>query len=164
MIKNKEFREDLYFRLNVIPIWIPSLKDRREDVPLLLNTALDKYRTMLGKQISGYSEDARKLLVSYNWPGNVRELENAVEYAVNMEDTSMISAESLPKKVRNGGILFDSTESLEKQRNAFEKNIIENCLREEGYTVNDKRRVARMLGIGEATLYRKIKALGISAK
>lgn len=164
MIKNKEFREDLYFRLNVIPIWIPSLKDRREDVPLLLNTALDKYRTMLGKQISGYSEDARKLLVSYNWPGNVRELENAVEYAVNMEDTSMISAESLPEKVRNGGILFDSTESLEKQRNAFEKNIIENCLREEGYTVNDKRRVARMLGIGEATLYRKIKALGISAK
>lgn len=164
MIKNKEFREDLYFRLNVIPIWVPALKERREDLPLLLNNALKKYTNMLGKQIQGFSDEAMAALTAYSWPGNVRELENAVEYAINMEDGNIISKESLPERLVRMETVCDRRLSLEEQLNAFEKNIIEQCLEKEGYSVAAKKRAARILGIGEATLYRKMKALKIDTK
>ena len=163
MINNNEFREDLYFRLNVIPIWMPPLRERREDLPLLLDNALRKYCVMLDKNIQGFSEEVMSLLMSYDWPGNVRELENAVEYAINMEDTNVISRESLPNKLRSAGVNGEMN-SLADQCSAFEKHIIIQELEKEGYSVEDKKRIARKLGIGEATLYRKIKSLNINSK
>ncbi len=164
MIQNKEFREDLYFRLNVIPIWMPALKDRREDLPLLLNNALEKYTNMLGKSVQGFSDESMSVLMAYSWPGNVRELENTVEYAINMEEGNIISKESLPKRLLRMGTVYDRKLSLEEQCKAFEKSIIEQSLEREGYSFDDKKRVAKQLGIGEATLYRKLKALGIETK
>ena len=107
---------------------------------------------------------AMTVLMSYDWPGNVRELENAVEYAVNMEDTDIISMKSLPQKVKKAEEFNHNGMSLTERRNAFEKNIIEQCLKEEGYSVEAKKRVAKILGIGEATLYRKMKSLNIETK
>lgn len=164
MIRNKEFREDLFFRLNVIPIHMPALRDRREDLPLLLNNALNKYCSMMDKDIKGFSEEAMNALMAYNWPGNVRELENAVEYAINMEDCQIISKESLSEKLNQMNSICDRSLTLEEQTKAFEKHIIEQHLEREGYSVTDKKRVARMLGIGEATLYRKMKSLSINTK
>ena len=164
MIRNKEFREDLYFRLNVIPINMPALRERREDLPLLLNNALKKYCSMMGKDIRGFSEEAMNALIAYNWPGNVRELENAVEYAINMEDGPVISQDSLSDKLKRMNSIYHQGLTLEEQTRAFEKHIIEQHLEREGYTVTDKKRVARMLGIGEATLYRKMKSLNINTK
>lgn len=164
MIKNREFREDLFFRLNVIPIHMPSLRERREDLPLLLDNAVAKYSKMLGKSIQGINEETMAMLISYDWPGNVRELENVIEFAINMEDSAVITTESLPNNFRKESIIYGNDMTLEEQCRAFERQIIERLLEEEGYSVTDKRKIAARLGIGEATLYRKIKSLGIRSR
>ncbi|MDO4833726.1 MAG: sigma 54-interacting transcriptional regulator [Bacillota bacterium] len=164
MIKNREFREDLFFRLNVIPMHMPSLRERREDLPLLLDNAVAKYSEMLGKPVQGINDETMLMLMSYNWPGNVRELENAIEFAINMEDSPVITTASLPESFKSGGAVYRNDLTLEEQCRAFERQIIERLLEEEGYSVNSKRKVAARLGIGEATLYRKIKSLGISSR
>lgn len=164
MIKNREFREDLFFRLNVIPIHMPSLRERREDLPLLLDNAVAKYSKMLGKSIRGINEETMAMLISYDWPGNVRELENVIEFAINMEDSAVITTESLPNNFRKESIIYGNDMTLEEQCRAFERQIIERLLEEEGYSVTDKRKIAARLGIGEATLYRKIKSLGIRSR
>lgn len=164
MIKNREFREDLFFRLNVIPIHMPSLRERREDLPLLLDNAVAKYSKMLGKSIQGINEETMAMLISYDWPGNVRELENVIEFAINMEDSAVITTESLPDNFRKESIIYGNDMTLEEQCRAFERQIIERLLEEEGYSVTDKRKIAARLGIGEATLYRKIKSLGIRSR
>lgn len=164
MISNREFREDLFFRLNVIPIHMPSLRERKEDLPLLLDNAVEKYSEMLGKPIQGINDETMSMLMSYDWPGNVRELENVIEFAINMEDSSVITTDSLPENFRSGGVVYRNDMTLEEQCRAFEKHIIERLLEEEGYSVTSKRKVALRLGIGEATLYRKIKSLGINSK
>ena len=164
MIKNREFREDLFFRLNVIPIHMPSLRERREDLPLLLDNAVAKYSKMLGKSIRGINEETMAMLISYDWPGNVRELENVIEFAINMEDSAVITTESLPNNFRKESIIYGNDMTLEEQCRAFERQIIERLLEEEGYSVTDKRKIAARLGIGEATLYRKIKSLGIKSR
>ncbi|MEK4027280.1 sigma 54-interacting transcriptional regulator [Pseudobacillus sp. FSL P4-0506] len=160
MMQDGEFREDLYFRLNVIPIKIPSLFERKEDIPLLLHHALQKYNDLIGKQIRGFEQEAMELLVSYQWPGNIRELENAVEYAVNIETNDLISKQSIPGRILRSHKGLEST-SLKKQLEAYEKQIITKHLQENGYSVQDKRKVAAMLGISESTLYRRIRELGI---
>ena len=83
MIRNKEFREDLYFRLNVIPFHLPPLRERQSDVPLLLHYTLNKLNKMMRKNIVGFSPESLGILLNYSWPGNIRELENVIEYAVN---------------------------------------------------------------------------------
>jgi two-component system, NtrC family, response regulator PilR len=94
------FREDLFYRINVIPIVLPPLRDRREDIPLLAEHFLAKYTDLMGKQIAGISKDAMDLLVRYAWPGNIRELENVMERAVALEGTPMVLADSLTPAIR----------------------------------------------------------------
>ena len=94
----KKFREDLYYRLNVINIPIYPLRSRREDILELAHWFINKYTRKLGNKVGGFSEEAEKLLLLYKWPGNVRELENAIEYALNFESSQIINAASLPKK------------------------------------------------------------------
>src|SRR5450756_2157183 len=103
MVAESRFREDLFYRINVIPISLPPLRDRREDIPLLADHFLEKYTEQMGKSISGISQEAMDLLVEHDWPGNIRELENVIERAVALEATPAILAESLPAAVRGDG-------------------------------------------------------------
>lgn len=164
MVKDGEFREDLYFRLNVIPLNIPPLHERREDIPILLEHALSRYNHLLGKQIRGFNQDAMQLLLNYPWQGNIRELENVVEYAVNMANgnNAMISPDSLPPRlIREQTIQPDKILPLDVQCKELEKKVIINCLKKTGYSVEAKRKAASLLGISESTLYRKIRELKI---
>lgn len=135
MVGEKTFREDLFYRLNVIPIHLPRLAERREDIPLLAEHFLGQANTRIGKSIQGISEEALELLMAHEWPGNVRELENVIERAVALEMTPIIRAERLPETLTNrremmttlgiedipkefpdDGIRFhDHVESVEKQ-------------------------------------------------
>jgi two-component system response regulator PilR (NtrC family) len=105
MVAEGRFREDLFYRINVIPVRLPSLRDRREDIPLLAEHFLTKYSTLMGKVISGVSKAAMDLLVKYEWPGNIRELENVLERAVALETTPAILPESLPDHIRGSAPL-----------------------------------------------------------
>jgi len=102
LVADGQFREDLFYRINVIPVHLPALRDRQDDVPLLAEHFAAKYTAQLGKDIQGLSPDAMQCLQAYAWPGNIRELENAMERAVALERTARIGASSLPERVRNG--------------------------------------------------------------
>lgn len=161
MVIDREFREDLYFRLNVIPLHIPPLRDRKEDILILLENALNKYCILLDKQIEGFQKNTLQLLLSYSWRGNVRELENIVEYAVNMENSNIITVDSLPPRLKSEHKKQSDILPLEVYRREFEKKIILDCLKKIGYSVEEKRKAATLLGISESTLYRKIRELNI---
>ncbi len=161
MIAAQEFREDLYFRLNVIPITIPPLREREGDIELLLRYALDKFNRLLNKEIKDFRPDALKALISYGWPGNVRELENVVEYAVNMEMGNEILPENLPDKIFRHQRSPGSKAGLKERLDEYQRTIIEECLNETGRTTEDKIVAAKRLGISESTLYRRIRELGI---
>jgi two-component system response regulator PilR (NtrC family) len=111
MVGEGRFREDLYYRINVIHVHLPPLRDRREDVPLLAEHFLAKYTKGLGKPVLGVSHEAQELLAAYAWPGNVRELENVIERAVALEQTAVILPESLPAHVRAGASTPSKTAS-----------------------------------------------------
>ena len=102
MVAEGRFREDLYYRINVIQVHLPPLRDRREDVPLLAEHFLGKYAQGIDKPVRGISHEAQALLTTYQWPGNVRELENVIERAVALEQTPLVLPESLPAQVRSG--------------------------------------------------------------
>ncbi len=161
MVADKEFRKDLYFRLNVIPMHIPPLRERKEDILILLERTLDRYNKLLDKQIEGFDYDVMQLLLNYNWPGNVREIENVVEYAVNMENSDMITINSFPAKLRLEHKTQDSVLPLDLQCKELEKRIITETLKEIGYSVVQKRKAAKILGISESSLYRKMRELKI---
>mgnify|MGYP000906733001 FL=1 len=154
MVKNSTFREDLYYRLNVIPMHIPPLKKRREDIEILALHFVEKYSNRLNKNIYSISKEALSVLSSHNWPGNVRELENAIEYAVNMEEKNIIRLENLPNKFRNESV----DRNPEKSSFAhLEYNLIKSILDRCGWDVKGKEKAAEELGISLRTLYRKLK-------
>ncbi|MEG1929750.1 MAG: sigma 54-interacting transcriptional regulator [Anaerovorax sp.] len=166
MIETKQFREDLYFRLNVIPLEIPPLRERPEDIETLLDYALKKFNHLLKKDIKGFSPEVKELLKSYSWPGNVRELENVVEYAVNMEELETVQLQNLPDRMKSQVVLGshkirdgsdEGIANLKKMVEDYEKRVIEDLLRAEGNRLEDKRRVAELLGISESTLYRRMR-------
>lgn len=162
MIANKEFREDLFFRLNVIPIHIPPLRERPEDLELLLEYALKKFNGLLCKSISNFQPEALKALLEYSWPGNVRELENIVEYAVNMENGDQITYGNLPERILKRNINYKNrNEGLKEKMDNYQRTLIEECLDDMGHSTEAKALVAKNLGISESTLYRRIRELGI---
>jgi two-component system response regulator PilR (NtrC family) len=113
LVSEGKFREDLYYRINVIPMHLPPLRERREDIALLAAHFLEKHAVRAGKALRGMSEEALELLTAYAWPGNVRELENVIERCVALEQASMVLAESLPPDIRNGpSLCAPSEESL----------------------------------------------------
>ncbi|KJS23231.1 MAG: hypothetical protein VR72_02225 [Clostridiaceae bacterium BRH_c20a] len=168
MVKNKEFREDLFFRLNVIPLFIPPLRERIEDIEPLVEHFLNKYKFVLNKeQIIGFTSQAVNFLKEYNWTGNIRELENAVEYAINMETKVKIEASSLPHRILNysknveTGILLNSKILPLAQ---IEETMIEKALKIYGDSLAGKKNAAAALGIDLSTLYRKLKQKRKNAK
>ncbi len=160
LIGEGRFREDLYYRINVIPFTLPPLKERRDDILLLMHHFLDFYSRRLSKQINGFSQDAREALLSYPWPGNVRELENAVEYAVNIEADRKINRSSLPDKITRSLNRGDSG-SLE-DLTSLESKAITAALKKYGNSTCGKEKAASALGISRATLYRKLKKLDLN--
>ena len=100
LVADGRFREDLYYRINVIPVQLPALRERREDIPLIAEHFLSKYREQMGKPVAAISGGAMALLERYDWPGNIRELENVIERAVALERTPTILVESLPAQIR----------------------------------------------------------------
>lgn len=159
MIGEGEFREELYYRLNVIPIYIPPLRERIEDIESLSRCQLGKYCNKLGKSIKIFSKDAKEALNRYDWPGNVRELENVVEYLVNVVKEKEIVFENLPYGIKNyfnnnfGNI---SNNRLKDILDNYEKEILKSYLEEYGRTTEDKEKISTILGINLSTLYRKL--------
>jgi sigma-54 dependent transcriptional regulator, acetoin dehydrogenase operon transcriptional activator AcoR len=155
LIRLGRFREDLYYRINVIPFKLPVLRARRDDILLLMHHFLDYYSGRLNKKFSGFSDDAREALLSYPWPGNVRELENAIEYAVNIEAESKIARASLPEKITR---FINSSDPVGlEDLNVLEEKAIKAALQKYGCTTCGKEQAASALGISRATLYRKLK-------
>jgi two-component system response regulator PilR (NtrC family) len=99
-VADGRFREDLFYRINVIPIHLPPLRERREDIPLLAEHFLTKYSEQMEKVVTGVSHEALELMMRYDWPGNIRELENTIERAVALESTPTVLPESLPHQWR----------------------------------------------------------------
>lgn len=154
------FREDLYYRLNIIEIYLPALSERKDDIPLLVTHFVNKYNNELKRRIIGVDNEAMKNLVNYNWKGEVRELENIVERAVLLSDGDMISLEDLPKRT----VESSSTgypDNLKEASRSFEKKHIVHMLAK---CENDKAKVADILGIGLSSLYRKIDDLVIDTE
>lgn len=159
MIKEKKFRPDLYYRLSVIPLKIPPLRERVGDIILLKDYFLKKYNAYMSKNIKGISKEIEEVFLTYDWPGNVRELENAVEYAVNMTFTDEIKADAIPprlRKIYNIPNIPDSNISLQDQIESVEKEIFIKKLSEYGNSIEAKLQIATELGISRATLYRKL--------
>lgn len=165
MIKNGEFREDLYYRLSVIPIAIPPLRERKSDIKLLMNYFLDKYNRFMNKKIKGFTGEVEDLYMEYDWPGNVRELENAVEYGANMAFGDHIGIGAVPARIFKNDVAllpcYESDLNLSDQVKAFEKQVILNKLKKHGSSSNAKDKVAKELGLSRATLYRKLSELEI---
>ena len=147
LIKRGEFREDFYYRLSVVRLYLPPLRERKEDIPVLLKHFLEKYTRKYSRRIKGFSSEAIRLLLSYHFPGNVRELENIVERAVITCRGSLINLEDLQIELEN------SQREQEKEREKIKR-----VLEEVG---GNKSPAARMLGIHRTTLWRKLKELGM---
>jgi len=156
MVNEGEFRADLFFRLNVIPLHLPPLQERRIDIPILMNHFLSKHTASLNKDIYGFDPKVIEMFQTYRWPGNVRELENVVEYAVNMEPTNRITVHSLPLRMLRKNDLSSGYSSLKKMISLHEKEILQNMLSKYGYSVKAKKQIAGQLEVSIATLYRKL--------
>ena len=157
LIQEGKFREDLYYRLNVVNISLPPLKERKEDIPLLVNHFINHYNLLTGKNIMGISREAMATIMLYHWPGNVRELENAIEHAFVICQDQLIRIQHLPERIIpvRGSLAITDGLTLKE----VEKRVITAALRRnQGKTMA----TARELGIDKNTLRRKIQRLGIT--
>ena len=156
-IKENKFREDLFYRLNVIPIEVPPLRERQGDVELILNKLVDKYNILFDKYIHDIDKECKEILLNYPWPGNVRELQNTIEYMINIASgTGILTKDLLPENILNNESLLHVNEGNIKTLKEIEKDYIEKALRIYGETTEGKKLAAKKLGIGIATLYRKL--------
>ncbi|HCL4520371.1 TPA: sigma 54-interacting transcriptional regulator [Clostridium botulinum] len=163
LIKENKFREDLYYRLNVIPLKIPPLRERKEDIELLMEMLIKKYNGLFGKIVHKIDKECKDILIDYPWYGNVRELENAVEFMINMaDDSGIVTMDMLPanivenKNFQGHGMNID--EDIRPLKNV-EKDYILRALDIYGHDTKGKRLAAERLGIGIATLYRKLEGI-----
>ncbi|RZA07810.1 MAG: sigma-54-dependent Fis family transcriptional regulator, partial [Proteobacteria bacterium] len=183
MIKKGEFREDLFYRLNVLPIFLPPLRERKDDVLALVEHFLQKFNGTYGAKIQGVADEARELLMKYNWPGNIRELENVMEHAFVIESGARITPASLPDSIRglsrsgksavasdNQGA--DGKENIsyainlnnldfQNQKEEFEKHFIISALKVFNGRINQ---TALHANIPKKTLLRKLEKYGLTAK
>jgi DNA-binding NtrC family response regulator len=161
LIEKGKFREDLYYRLSVIEIKIPPLRERKEDIPVLVYYFLEQASKQHNKKIKGIINEALSYLLNYDWPGNIRELRNAIERAVILARDEYILPHDLPEKIIKSSPSpeIGVGKSLKEAIEEYEKTIILNTLKFCNY---DKERAAKILDIDLATLYRKLKKFGIN--
>lgn len=162
------FRGDLFFRLNVVNIKVPPLRERRSDIPFLVAHFVSKYSQKLGRNIREVSPDAMKSLFSYNWPGNVRELENVIESALVMSNGSSIKKNDLPREIKKhnetpegSSTLISMDSGLMDTLDAIEEKMIRQALKQSG---NVQAQAAKILGISRSNLQYKLKKYGIQAE
>ncbi len=161
MVAEKEFREDLYFRLNVINIHIPPLRDRKEDIPILTKHFIDEFATENHKNIQSISENALEVLSEYAWAGNIRELRNCIERMVVLTQEDELKVNDIPINIRSGKLISkinqsSTSQSLEIKKT--EKDLIIRALKESN---ENKTKAAEKLGINRRTLHRKLNKYGI---
>lgn len=150
MVSEGKFREDLFYRLNVVPLEVPPLRTWKEDIETLSKYFIKKYCTLFKKKLCSISKDALEILSEYNWPGNVRELENAIEFALNViGEDEVIRIESLPEKITK----YNNSLSIS---NSYSNSVF-NLNEYYNLSTNEKKEVAKKLGISLATFYRMIK-------
>ncbi|AJE09915.1 sigma-54 interaction domain-containing protein [Clostridium botulinum] len=162
LVEKNKFREDLYYRLNVIRINVPSLRERKEDILLISDSLVKKVSHRLGICIKGISKEAKEYLYNYNWPGNIRELENVIERSANLLDSDfVIKPKHLPKEILKSYIVKAPTKEnkyLKDIISEVEKEIICNCLEK---NKGNKNKTSKILGISRANLYKKISEYNI---
>jgi len=165
-VEEGTFREDLYYRLNVVPITLPPLRQRRDDIPLLVEHFIAKYNREFNRRVKGFSAGATAALYQYDWPGNVRELENVIERAVALAQSETVSLRELPLDISILGPetiehIQKSGLSLREARNHFEKQYILNILEKVQWNQTE---AARILGLHRNTLLWKLQRLGIESR
>ena len=168
MVDKKLFRSDLYYRLKVVSIYLPPLRERRGDIPLLIEHFRKELSTRMRKEVIGFSKTARQALLSYDWPGNIRELRNAVERMIVLDSDSQLDVDDLPEEIavlarRDGDSAGPPTAPgsdslIGRPLLDVEKYYIQRALE---LTEGKREEAAQLLGIGERTLYRKIKEYGL---
>lgn len=156
-IEEGNFREDLYYRLNIIDIHLPSLSERRDDIPLLVNHFINKYNNELKRKVLGVDNETMKVLMNYKWKGEVRELENVIERAVLLCEGEYVTLKDLPPHAYTG-VSIEYADDLKTSVRNFERQHILSILKR---VDNDKNKCAEILGIGLSSLYRKIDELEI---
>jgi transcriptional regulator with PAS, ATPase and Fis domain len=160
-VEKGQFREDLYYRLNVIGINIPPLKERKEDIPELVNHFVRLHNAQLNKQIQGVDPEIMAVLIEYEWKGNVRELENAIERAMILCDGHKLTLQHFPHLYSSEYNSHPQTLDLKSSVRKFEQERILKALEA---SEQDKSKAAEMLGLSLSSLYRKISELGIPLK
>jgi DNA-binding NtrC family response regulator len=165
MVAQGKFRQDLYYRINVVSLTQPPLRERIGDIPLLLTHFLQEFNQQTGKEITGFNESALQLLQRYSWQGNVRELVNVVERAVVLSKGNLIGPEDLPEPIRRGAPQFGDLLPMRVGKTPLkaaladpERQILLEALENNGW---NRQNTARMLGINRTTLYKKMKKFGI---
>ncbi len=152
-IKNGRFREDLYYRLNVIEIKLPSLDERKEDIPLLVRHFINKYNVEMQRSVKGVDNEVMRIILNYEWKGGIRELENIIERAIILLDSEIITKDMLPAEMTGESEVEEIPEDLKKAMKIYEKEHIKNVLDKTG---NNKQSAAQLLGISSSSLYRKL--------
>nr|WP_195945621.1 sigma 54-interacting transcriptional regulator [Paraclostridium bifermentans] len=167
MVRKGTFREDLYYRLNVIPVVLPTLRQRKNDIHLLIEYMMKEYSSKLDKNVQDIDLQALEYLCEYSWPGNIRELQNIIEYSVNRCEGKIITLDNLPNRIKransNEDQIIDSNENIKTLDELEKKEIIKALEKYKDYK-KDKDLAAKALGISRATLYRKIERYKIVSK
>ncbi|MCE9676042.1 sigma 54-interacting transcriptional regulator [Paraclostridium bifermentans] len=167
MVRKGTFREDLYYRLNVIPVVLPTLRQRKNDIHLLIEYMMKEYSSKLDKNVQDIDLQALEYLCEYSWPGNIRELQNVIEYSVNRCEGKIITLDNLPNRIKransNDDQIIESNENIKTLDELEKKEIIKALEKYKDYK-KDKDLAAKALGISRATLYRKIERYKIVSK
>lgn len=156
-VKRRKFREDLYYRLKVVPMRLPALRERKDDIPLLARYFIDKFNSEMGKSIINLTPESMKLLMGYDYPGNIRELEHIIEHGFVRCSGGSLGPEHLPSDVVNHGVVERAAGSVEPMKE-LERELILKTLKETGWKYAE---TGRRLGISRTTLWRRIKDLEI---
>ncbi|UCG14430.1 MAG: sigma 54-interacting transcriptional regulator [Deltaproteobacteria bacterium] len=161
LVAQKRFRDDLFFRINVFPIYLPTLRDRSEDIPLLVNTFIHRLQSQTGKKITGLTRSAMDRFMAYPWPGNVRELRSALEYAFVIAEQGLIGLDHLPPKIVQGRTSITPETLLPDTGNSVEKIELVDALRQSN---GNQSQAARILGINRVTVWNRMKKYGIDLR
>ena len=158
LVEKGRFRQDLYYRINVIQLTLPPLRDRKEDISLLIDRFIYRMNNLRGKNITGVNNETLGLLMSYDYPGNIRELENIIEHAFVLCSSGEIGPQHLPDSFISLPPISDDPKNLDESLKSAETRIIMDALKRNNY---NRAAAARDLGLHKSTLFRKINKLGI---
>ncbi|KKI88840.1 transcriptional regulator [Bacillus sp. SA1-12] len=158
LMQNHTFRSDLFYRISVIPLFIPALRERMEDLETLVSYFIKKVSLRTGKRISMINEEVMNTFQQYHWQGNIRELENVIEAAIHLAKTDVITLEAIPDYIKKPAVIQQKTASLKEMLNETEKNILLTTIKK---CDGDKRKAAIALGISKSSMYEKVQKYGL---